>query len=312
MPRAELLSQAEERWQALLGERPDLAPAIALQRALVTRSLDLAAQVDASFAPRPPRSSAALVARLAAGHPVVVDEPPEFDATRLAPFVLGFCDDLASGGAGGAALRVRTLLERGEIDIASLLSASLTRQQTAIRTKANHVGVAPDLLWLVAELSVGPIAHRLQRDTLADRRSSNAAVGAALAEWPHGYCPACSSWPALAESVDGTRHLRCSFCGAAWRPALYRCIYCDDATDAFLTAAADMQRAGRRLELCRTCGGYLKSVDVETLTPFELLPVTDLETNDLDVAAVERGYARPPMRDVGAPAPPCPETNTNQ
>ena len=311
MPKAKLLSQAEERWQVLLGKRPNLAPAIAVQRALVTRSIDLGTQVDASFVPRPPQSSAALVARLSRGRSVIVDEPPELDAPRLEPFVLGFCDDLASGGAGDAALRVRTILERGEIDLASLLAASLTRQQAAIRTKANHVSVVPDLLWLVAELSVGPIAHRLQRDTLVDRRLSDAAVGAALAKWPHGYCPACSSWPALAESVDGTRYLRCSFCGAEWRPAHYQCIYCDDATDAFLTAAADMEHTWRRLELCRTCGGYLKGVDVETLTPFELLPVADLETSDLDVAVAERGYVRPPMRDVASMTPLCPETDAH-
>jgi hypothetical protein len=41
----------------------------------------------------------------------------------------------------------------------------------------------------------------------------------------------------------------------------------------------------------------LKTVDVPELSPFPLLSISDIETTDLDVAAMEHGYGRPPLKD---------------
>ena len=51
------------------------------------------------------------------------------------------------------------------------------------------------------------------------------------------------------------------------------------------------------VEICGVCQGYLKTVDVAGLSPFPLLAVYDMETMDLDLAAMEHGYSRPPLRD---------------
>jgi hypothetical protein len=37
---------------------------------------------------------------------------------------------------------------------------------------------------------------------------------------------------------------------------------------------------------------------VPELSAFPLLAIADLETMDLDMAAMERGYARPPLKDL--------------
>ena len=101
------------------------------------------------------------------------------------------------------------------------------------------------------------------------------------------------------------RRLRCSFCGAGWPCAPDACIYCGTGGEGLLTAAGASQ--AQRAELCRSCGGYLKCVTGGAPVPFELLPVIDLETSDLDMPAlIERGYARPSMRETDTPAPPCP------
>ena len=42
---------------------------------------------------------------------------------------------------------------------------------------------------------------------------------------------------------------------------------------------------------------YLKTVDLPELSPFPLLAIADLETMDLDVAAMEHGYTRPALKD---------------
>ncbi len=297
------LDDAERRWLRLVDQRPDLYAAVDLQRVLVTRSVELMAETGrivrgASAAP------ADLLERIERHRPPVLDLAVDLDVDRLLPFLLGFCDDFIAGGAGSPARRVRAVIERGEIEPGSLLRASLARRQEAIRQRANHVGVAPDLLWLVAELAVGPVAHRLQQEALVT--SATAAVRDALRGWLRGECPACGSWPALVEARAGERHARCSFCGSDWIPKAGACVYCTESGDAFLTAAAGEAPAGRRIEFCRACGGYLKQIDLPAATAVAILPVLDLETSDLDLAAVGRGYARPSMRPAAEPETPCP------
>ena len=51
------------------------------------------------------------------------------------------------------------------------------------------------------------------------------------------------------------------------------------------------------MEVCGSCRGYLKTVDTLALSPFPLLSIGDLETMDLDMAAMEHGYQRPPLKD---------------
>ena len=298
------LDDAERRWLRLVDRRPELGPAVDLQRVLVTRSVEVMAQTPliirgASAAP------ADLLERLGRQQAPVLDLAIDLDVDRLLPFLLGFCDDFIAGGAGGAARRVRAVLEHREIEPESLLRTSLARRQEAIRRRANHLGIAPDLVWLVAELTVGPVANRLQRDAL-ESGSAPATVREALRAWSRGECPACGSWPALAEARAGERHARCSFCGADWTLRAGTCAYCAQSGAAFLTAAGDETTAGRRIEFCRACGGYLKQIDVSAATTFELLPVLDLETSDLDALAAGRGYARPSMRPVAEPDPACP------
>lgn len=293
----QLLAEAERRWAALERAQPELAAAIALQRRLVERGLALAAAID--DLPLPAAGDAAR--KLNGKCPILHGAAVELDAAPFMPFVLAFCDDLAQGAAGQPAARLRDMLERGKIDVASLLESSLMRRQTAIRVKANHVGVAPDVLWLVAELGAAPLAHRLQRTCLHDAAAADGTLRAALDAWDDGSCPACGSWPALAEELAGIRQLRCSFCGAAWQPPVRRCIYCATADGSFLVASvSETEQQSRRVELCRSCGGYLKSLTVARTTPFALLPVADLASCDLDVGAVERGYIRFSMREVDA------------
>jgi FdhE protein len=294
--RDDLLASAGARWDAILAARPDLTPAIDLQRRLITLVVDLAHAIDHGRLPRLSLPPKYVAAKLERGVPAFAGEPIPLPVPVLTPPLLRLCSELASGGAGEAAEHIRSAIESGSIEAGSLLAASLSRHQEAIRDGAVHRGLAPDLVWLVAELAVSPFAHALQRLLFANA-ASDEALAAARARWNRGYCPACGSWPALAEVVGGHRVLRCSFCAAAWELNTYACIYCGESGEAFVTAAPDDERKDRRLEVCVSCAGYLKTVDSAALSPFPLLAIADLETMDLDVAAMERGYARPPLKD---------------
>jgi FdhE protein len=288
---------AEQRWRGVLAGRPDLAPAIDLQRRLLRVVSDLAATLETGRLPRLSLPPKYLAAKLARGVPVLAGEPIPQPVAVLRPALGRLCEVLADGGAGEAATHIGDAIMNGSIEPGSLLTASLARNQAAIRTGASHRGLAPDLVWLVAELAVSPFVHALQRSLFGHARDAGGDLQPALDGWNRGYCPACGSWPALAEVVGGHRTLRCSFCSSAWELTTYACIYCEESGEKFVTAAPDEERKDRRLEVCSTCGGYLKTIDLAELSPFPLLSISDIETTDLDVAAMEHGYQRPALKD---------------
>jgi len=290
-----LADSAERRWKGLLEARPDLEPAVDLQRRLLTLVIDLAGTLENGHLPRLSLPARYLAAKLTRGVPVLTGEPIPLPVPVMTPALINLCAALAAGGAGEAAEHIREVLVTGQIEPGSLLKASLDRNQDSIRTGGVHRGLSPDLLWLVAELAVSPFVHLLQR--LLFGKPGDKALTTALAAWNRGYCPACGSWPALAEVVGGHRTLRCSFCSSAWEMNTYACIYCEESGERFVTAAPNEARKDRRLEVCSGCGGYLKTVDVPELSPFPLLSISDIESTDLDIAAMAHGYARPGMTD---------------
>tara|TARA_B100001123_G_scaffold86963_1_gene99885 strand:- start:599 stop:1558 length:960 start_codon:yes stop_codon:yes gene_type:complete len=299
------LDLAEQRWDRLSVRYPDLLPAIEMQRRVIKRSVKLGLFIDQKLPVTFDLDSTAIAAKLERKIPVLIDETIEVDSANIEPFVLGFCEDLASGEAGGSAVRLGTILEQGQIHIGSLLAASLGRKQEAIRTKAHHLGIAPDLLWLVAELAAGPVANRLQHKLLTELHQKHEIRPLPLWDGSQGFCAACGSWPTFRERILNEREeqlLRCSFCGAAWTNIDTECIYCDTSDASPIKAASDPEQSSEHLELCQHCGGYLKCIAVHNPTPFELLPIEDLGTSQLDLGAVEQGYSRPPMREF-APMP---------
>lgn len=299
-----LLEQAERRWTALLDAHPDLEPAVELQRRLVAELNALLERLEQRSGITPPGGSAAIREKLQRGLPALRGEPVEVPVTVLAPGLDRFCRCLADSGAGDVARHVLETLESGRMSRASLLTASLTRNQRAIRMGATQMGLSPDLVWLVGELATAPLAHLLQDRLFGAPRGIDGPtpLQSALAAWDRGYCPACGSWPALAELVDGRPSLRCSFCGAGWELQSRRCVYCGETGAAFRTITPDPESSAYILELCDRCGGYTKAAKVAALTPFLLLAIEDLETFALDRTAVDRGYLRPPLVELGVEA----------
>ncbi|RZP28422.1 formate dehydrogenase accessory protein FdhE [bacterium] len=299
-----ILDEADSRWLAIVETQPDLASAVELQRVLVTRSMELGGDTSL-IEPGITAIPEDIFERFKQQQAPVLELAVELNIDRFVPYLLGFCTDFAASGAGEPAKNIRRVLEQAEIEPGSLLHASLLRQQSPIRLRATQLGISPDLIWLIAELTVGPIANRLQYEALVCEDSAKSTIRTAAKNWSQGLCPACGSWPALAESWSGKRHLRCSFCGADWSPPRAQCVYCNNNDKTFLIAVSENQ-TNWHLEFCRACGGYLKHLYVHTHTPFSLLPVLDLETNSLDIQATERGYGRPPMQERNTTPIPCP------
>src|SRR4029450_2866671 len=118
-------------------------------------------------------------------------EPIPLPVALIKPALIRLCEELSAAGAGAAADHIKTSILETRLDAGSLLTASLSRDQAAIRTGAVHRGLAPDLVWLVAELAISPFSYALQRvlfsTAAAGPRPDGAAqLSEALANWRHG------------------------------------------------------------------------------------------------------------------------------
>ena len=194
---------------------------------------------------------------------------------------------LSESGAGEAALKIGGALTGTASRTA--FDASCLRDAETMRALAREHGLNLQVLWLIAEVASAPLMHLRQRIALEE---SGDAVRDAIGAWQRGTCPACGAWPVIAEFFYGERLNRCSYCACAWPVAPGACTFCGETGEPFGTIVPDRERPGRRLELCRTCGGYLKTLDVGRPTPFPLLAVEDFATNDLDRAAQHHGFTR--------------------
>jgi FdhE protein len=167
-----------------------------------------------------------------------------------------------------------------------LIAAAICERSDTIGALAVEHGVDPAALGSVAQMAALPLlqacGHRLQNELPK--------------HWPQGYCPICAAWPVLAErrGLDRSRRLRCGRCAADWEVEWLYCIYCGERDHRKLGSLAPEGTGDLlKVETCATCQGYLKSVaSLQGLPPFELL-LQDLETVELDLVALDRGYRRP-------------------
>lgn len=290
----ELRAHLHARLDELAALRPDLDAALALQRSLLGQEIELLETFMSGGLPSlslPPRY---LAAKLNRGIPILHGEPVPLPDRLLSRALRDFCERLHAGATEDAAAGLLRAIDDGRLAPAAVLSACFGRDQMRIRVMAQHATVSPDLLWLVSELTLSPFAHLLQVRTLTHAGAHAEKLHEALAGWDQGFCPACGSWPALVEAGGG-HVLRCSFCACGWELQSYRCIYCGNAGEDFLTAAANLEEPGRRLQLCGQCGGYTKVIKMDMPSVFPLVAIEDLTSLDLDMAALERQYARPTL-----------------
>ena len=189
-------------------------------------------------------------------------------------------------GVGAGALALATLPRADRLDALALLEAAICQDTDRLETLAGAVGVEVSALGTVAQLAVMPLLQ-------ASRRRLG---GQGPASWPHGYCPVCGAWPALAEvrGPERARRLRCARCGADWAFDPLRCPYCGTTDDQRLgTRVPEEGDEAKRVDTCQNCQGYLKAIATLQAWPPYRIALEDLATVELDIAALERGFTRP-------------------
>jgi FdhE protein len=171
--------------------------------------------------------------------------------------------------------------------VLALFSAALEGDERALDTVAADVQIPAEPLRALAGLLPIPFLH-------ACARAWDSEVSAG---WRQGYCPVCGAWPALAEicGVERSRFLRCGRCGSGWQALHLSCPYCGTVDHNELASLVAEDGASKSsIETCRRCHGYVKSFTRLRATAPRQVMLDDLASVELDLAAAERGYRRPP------------------
>jgi FdhE protein len=185
------------------------------------------------------------------------------------------------GGAAGSLGTAASALDPHEF-----LQLVVGQDTDALTRLAAGAGADPTALAALGGLAAMPLLQACAR-RLADQLPE---------AWSRGYCPLCGAWPVLVEvrGLAPSRRLRCARCGGDWRAEWLCCPYCDETDHARLgSLVSDSHGETRKVDTCAACRGYVKTVTTLESSPADMVALEDLGTVDLDVAALERGYARP-------------------
>lgn len=180
--------------------------------------------------------------------------------------------------------QLNTLINQLDVDTAlTFMEESLTFSQRYFRQWAAENNVPAWLPEFIAEQSLRPFLYLLADGSARLLDSFDV----------KGLCPCCAEPLRLAElGDDGEKKLFCPRCEASWQPTKTgaACAHCgEDRQDriAFLETESD---ENVKLEVCKTCNGYLKMILVDKLAITSPPALYDLETLHLDYTAQDAGY----------------------
>jgi FdhE protein len=169
-------------------------------------------------------------------------------------------------------------------DALSILEAAVNLDVARLTALARDAQAPVDAFCAVAPLAAIPWLEA------CGRRWATAAPAAS------GWCPVCAAWPIVAEvrGLEGERRLRCARCGGDWRTQWLTCPFCgtDDHTRLTSLVAEEIGDT-RKIDACRDCMVYVKSVTTLAAADPSTLRLLDLATVALDVAALDRGFVAP-------------------
>jgi hypothetical protein len=178
----------------------------------------------------------------------------------------------------GLLARLQRLLALPDDAWRRALTAVLAGDLPAQEEAARELELDPQVLNLFLRLALRPSLLAL---------AAAALKGLDLTRWPAGHCPVCGSAPRLASLAGegGHRSLHCSLCETTWPYPRRQCPFCENQEAEDLVVLLPEGEEGYRLDLCRRCGLFLKTLDLRALAGPVISLLDDLATWHLDLAA---------------------------
>lgn len=219
--------------------------------------------------------------RLQQGYPLLAPEHLVADGQALA----GLCDQIGSIAAerrpelAEALARIRGWLDERRDQIGALAGEYL--REGRVR-EGEEAGLDGNLLAFIFINALRPFL-RAQAQALAPWVDDSV--------WYRGRCPICGGEPDLAalERGSGRRRLLCSRCDSEWAFRRVGCPFCGN-DDPHQLAYYPSDDQVYRLNVCKQCRRYLKTIDLRQVAGERLLAAERVLTVNMDVAARNAGY----------------------
>ncbi|MBW2614741.1 MAG: formate dehydrogenase accessory protein FdhE [Deltaproteobacteria bacterium] len=180
---------------------------------------------------------------------------------------------------------LKKVLEKSKSDSGwtdSLFKTVLRKDDKALSKTGKEVDLDPATLSFLAQVALRPSLYAL-RDAASDRIDKE--------HWNYGYCPVCGSEPDMAcFAKTGKRYLHCELCGQEWAYHRLKCPFCRNEEHKTLGYFEAEQEEGLRVDFCRQCMKYLKTVDKRVFEEAAPMELENLATIHLDMLANEHGF----------------------
>jgi FdhE protein len=108
--------------------------------------------------------------------------------------------------------------------------------------------------------------------------------------WLKGFCPVCGGAPLMGKyrQDDGLWLVECSLCHTLWNIQRASCPFCDE-SEGSLEFLYIGDEGGLRANYCKACRRYVKTIDLRDSEKDVLMPLEDIVTIQLDLAARKVG-----------------------
>ena len=164
----------------------------------------------------------------------------------------------------------------------SLLKTVLGKDDKALLKTGKGVDLDPATLSFLAQVALRPSLYALC-DAVSDRIDKEA--------WNYGYCPVCGSEPDMAYfAKTGKRYLHCELCGQEWAYPRIKCPFCRNEEHKTLGYFDVEGEEGFRVDFCRKCQRYLKTIDKRVFEEAAPIELENLATIHLDILANDHGF----------------------
>jgi FdhE protein len=270
-----MTASVETSLQDLRRQRPEWEPWLAVVRAVIDEAAD-GAKWDACVPDRSAGPETKIP--LLAGCTIVLEKklPAQWMQRLIRTAFTSGTEKMATlEAAAGAA------------DVFGLFKASLCQDGATLGNVAVRLGADTEAFQAVASQVPIPFLHACNRSWARTVPES----------WMEGYCPICGAWPAFAEvrGIERSRYLRCGRCAGEWQLHGLICPYCGmDDHEQLVRLVPEKGGTTRIVEACKRCLGYMKTFTTLQASPPARIILDDLASVDLDMAALEQGYCRPP------------------
>ena len=165
------------------------------------------------------------------------------------------------------------------------ITGFLSRNEADIVEMAQEVNLEPMVLKFLTGMVLRPSLNAL-RESVAGRIQKD--------KWDYGYCPLCGSFPDMAcLDEQGKRMLHCELCGSEWRYPRLKCPFCGNTEPKELGYFVSEQEEGFRVDFCKKCKVYIKTLDMRVVESPAPLEPENLITLHLDMLAHEQGFETP-------------------